>query len=89
MTDNGPDRHIGYVCKTKLVMQVNDIKNISPATYIWYDNAAVGKNALGSMMSNVSDECGLSKRYTNHCIRSTCMNSKHWTSDVFSFHSIV
>ena len=45
---------------------------ISSATDIWYDNAAVGKNTLGSMMSNVSDECGLSKRYTNHCIRSTC-----------------
>jgi len=26
MTDYGPDRHLGYVCKTKLVMQVNDIK---------------------------------------------------------------
>ena len=45
---------------------------ISSATDIWYDNAAVGKNTQGSMMSNVSDECGLSKRYTNHCIRSTC-----------------
>ena len=39
---------------------------ISPATDIWYDNAAVGKNTLRNMMSNVSDECGLSKRYTNH-----------------------
>jgi hypothetical protein len=48
---------------------------ISPATDIWYDNAAVGKNTLGSMMSNVSDECGLSKRYTNHCIRSTCITA--------------
>ena len=48
---------------------------IYPATDIWYDNAAVGKNTLGSMMSNVSDECGLSKRYTNHCIRSTCITA--------------
>jgi site-specific recombinase XerD len=27
------------------------------------------------MMPNVSDECGLSKRYTNHCIRSTCITA--------------
>lgn len=48
---------------------------ISPTTDVWYDNVAVGKNTLGKIMSNLSDDCGLSKRYTNHCIRSTCITA--------------
>ena len=31
----------------------------------------IGKNPLGSFMSNVSNKCGLSKVYTNHSIRVT------------------
>ena len=36
---------------------------------------AVGKNTLGSMMAKISTECELTKRYTNHCIRSTCITA--------------
>lgn len=42
---------------------------------LWYDNMAVGKNTLGKIMARVSEEAKLSKRYTNHCIRSTCITN--------------
>ena len=42
---------------------------------VWYDNAPVGKNTLGNMMARISSDCELSKRYTNHCIRSTCITT--------------
>jgi hypothetical protein len=38
-------------------------------------NLAVGKNTLGGMMAKISQVCNLSKRYTNHCIRSTCITA--------------
>lgn len=42
---------------------------------LWYDNMAVGKNTLGKIMAKVSEEAKLSKRYTNHCIRATCITN--------------
>ena len=36
---------------------------------IWYENAAVGHNSLGEMMTNISKLARLSKIYTNNCIR--------------------
>lgn len=39
--------------------------------YIWYDKRAVGHNPIDSFMSDLSNLCDLSQRYTNHCIRVT------------------
>ena len=39
----------------------------------WYAAGAVGERTLGSMMGKLSEEAGLSKHYTNHSIRSTCI----------------
>jgi len=60
---------------------VTDLDNV------WYDKMAVGKNTLGSLMANLSEECGLSKRYTNHCIRSTCITVLD-DNDIASRHII-
>lgn len=38
---------------------------------IWYENAAVGHNSLGEMMTNMSKLARLSRIYTNNCIRGT------------------
>ena len=38
---------------------------------IWYDNAPLGHNIIGEMMKRISTDAGLSKTYTNHCIRTT------------------
>ena len=38
---------------------------------IWYSRQHIGKNPLAAFMSNVSKQCGLSQRYTNHSIRVT------------------
>ena len=36
----------------------------------WYcTNRPLGKNTLACMMSKISQKCGTSKMYTNHCIR--------------------
>ena len=39
----------------------------------WYKNAPVGEKCLGNMMSKMSTEAGLSRRYTNHSLRATCI----------------
>jgi integrase len=36
-----------------------------------YDKMALGKNTLGNKMKNLSKQAGLSKVYTNHCLRAT------------------
>ena len=36
---------------------------------VWYAAQPLGKNKLAGMMTWISNEVGLSKRYTNHCIR--------------------
>lgn len=38
---------------------------------IWYENKALGKNTLASMMKKISTEAQLSTEYTNHCLRAT------------------
>ncbi|XP_068702571.1 uncharacterized protein [Montipora foliosa] len=40
---------------------------------VWYENAAVGHNSLGEMMTNMSKLARLSRIYTNNCIRGTYM----------------
>ena len=39
----------------------------------WYKKTPLGKNPLGSMMSSISKDAGLSVIYTNHCVRATCI----------------
>lgn len=40
---------------------------------IWYDKIRVGHQPIEEFMSRLSKQAGLSKRYTNHSIRSTVM----------------
>jgi hypothetical protein len=40
---------------------------------IWYEDAPVGKNTLGNLMAKINEDCGLSRMYTSHCIRCTCI----------------
>lgn len=42
---------------------------------VWYDNSPLGKNTLNNFMSNLSKDAGLSVKYTNHCIRATCITT--------------
>ena len=42
---------------------------------IWYYKSPMGKNTLGTMMVTISKAANLSKRYTNHCIRATCVSA--------------
>ncbi|XP_030066795.1 uncharacterized protein LOC115475173 isoform X2 [Microcaecilia unicolor] len=39
---------------------------------IWYGKHPVGERFISGLMKKISAEAGLSKIYTNHCIRSTC-----------------
>ena len=38
---------------------------------VWYRKQHVGKNPLRTFMSDLSEKCGLSQKYTNHSIRVT------------------
>ena len=41
---------------------------------VMFDNARKGGTVLGNMMVSISTDADLSKRYTNHCIRATCVS---------------
>merc|ERR1712157_149894 len=40
---------------------------------MWYGKAPIGEKALQQMMANISTAAKLSKRYTNHCVRTTAL----------------
>jgi len=43
----------------------------------WYHSRPVGKNILYNKMKTLSKVAGLSKAYTNHCLRATCITALH------------
>jgi len=38
---------------------------------VWYTTRPVGQKTISAFMSKLSTEAGLSRRYTNHCVRAT------------------
>ena len=40
---------------------------------IWYTGEPQSKNEIGGLMSTLSKEASLSRSYTNHCVRATCV----------------
>jgi hypothetical protein len=47
------------------------VKHLSKSGPWFCDKAVLGKNSLANMMSLISVRAGLSRKYTNHCIRAT------------------
>ena len=43
-------------------------------TGVWYVRCPVGKNSIASFMKVISDKAGLSRKYTNHCLRVTAIS---------------
>lgn len=75
---NNPVFHVLSLDKYLLVLNPDcDIFWQRPETvekkmeYIWFDNAAVGKNTLGDKMKIPSQKYNLSAVYTNHILRTT------------------
>lgn len=50
-------------------------RTVSSDDVVWYDNAPVGRNTLNSLMKKISITANLSKKYTNHCVRATCITN--------------
>ena len=48
-------------------------KRRAPPSGPWYEPKPVGKNTLGELMPTLSKKCHLSKRYTNHSLRSSAI----------------
>ena len=62
-----------------LWQKTRDFPNIAKTekAQTWYCNSPVGGNILKTKMAAISEKFGLSRRYTNHCVRSsaiTCLN---------------
>ena len=38
---------------------------------VWYQNAALGVHSLVNMLKNISRDAGLSREYTNHCLKAS------------------
>ena len=49
--------------------------NVKYTDEIWYDNVPIGQHLLDNFMIKLSESAHLSKIYTNHCIRSTCITN--------------
>jgi hypothetical protein len=45
-----------------------------PKVDVWYANMPLGRNQLGSIMSEISKEFALSQVYTNHSLRATTVH---------------
>lgn len=74
-------KYVGYLHPglNALWQRPRDFPNIAKKeeAQTWYCNSPVGDNTLKTKMATISEEFGLSRRYTNHCIRSsaiTCLN---------------
>lgn len=60
-----------------------------PIQTCWYAVQPMGKNKILGMMAKISLQAGLSRRYTNHCIKATVATGlKHAGIDVLSIMSI-
>ena len=46
-------------------------RSIEENSEVWYEKSPVGKNTLGEKVKTLSTEAGLSRTYTNHCLRAT------------------
>ena len=58
--------------QTTTVCGKNQKKNFpKDARRPWFDNVKVGHNTHHKFMSRISEDCKLSRRYTNHCLRVT------------------
>ena len=42
---------------------------------VWYANKPIGKNTLAQMMPRISEKSNLSKRYTCHSVRASCITT--------------
>ena len=57
--------------KTRLFQQVSAATRQRDT---WYNGKPLGKNTLGSMMTQISEAAGLTvKKYTNHLVRASCI----------------
>ena len=64
--------------KSKLNLDIPELWQIpldsfNPSANIWYYKAPLRKNTLSKMMPKISSAASLSKIYTNHSIRATCI----------------
>ena len=41
----------------------------------WYSKEVIGKNTLVNMMKQISNKAGLSRVYTNHCVRASTITN--------------
>lgn len=48
-------------------------KDAVPSEKYWYGPQPLSHNTLGNMMATISQKAGLETRYTNHCLRDTCV----------------
>ena len=67
--------HLDPNCNTLFTYPFDHVNYTKRKTWkgqkIWYSTDPLGKNTLASKMKNITTEAGLSKTYTNHCMRST------------------
>ena len=51
------------------------LNSFSVSNNVWFAEKPIGKNTLGNMMQRISQKVGLSKIYTCHCVRASCITA--------------
>ncbi|WAR18278.1 hypothetical protein MAR_000116, partial [Mya arenaria] len=62
-------RHLKPICQAFF-----QVPRPEPIENIFYNNVHPGNNKLGNFVRTISEEAGLSKIYTNHCLRATTVH---------------
>ena len=56
-----------------LFQRPKSVSAFVPGVETWYDAQVIGIKSLENFMKRISEDASLSKVYTNHCIRATCI----------------
>ena len=61
------------MCKKRKDLWQKCKKKVNGDEDEWYENQVIGRDPLNDMMKTISKDAELSKVYTNHSIRATCL----------------
>ena len=72
---NGYEKYVEKLHEDNMLLFQKAAKNFVFDARTWYTKEVLGKNTVGDMMKTLSKKDGLSKMYTNHCIRATTVTN--------------
>jgi len=69
------ERYVSKLHPENLYLFQKPKKNFIFEENVWYTKEVLGKNTISSIMKGLSQKAGLSKPYTNHCVRASTVTT--------------